>query len=396
MDILSVVGILVAVLVIVFFIASAVEKSAAKRRAETPSYRVNEKISPTIVLQMRRSHERLGEISLEVLLFEIRNLYLAGGSGETHCLRLSLQDVTDKPSAPVHCAIELFQAPSSKAFQVSQTLPPLPYGSFLNITSFTKVAGVPLDLLQFPGSGMRRIEAFLEVLSGKKVLATGLHVFELLRQDKGYLEANADRERNEEMAIYLAMHVAGANGTLDLQESEVVKKWVLKQIEATPLERREKRRARLNKVLADAFEKNSTSRMDLSYIAEILDKHAPQPVKYEIIELCMEVMNADGVAEASELREIDRIAKLIGLDEKHYRELLDRRLSTVSVVATSEGGDLRSLVGLTDSMSPEEIRSHLNSEFRKWNARSTSNDASVRKRAEEMLSHIAEARKKFL
>jgi len=396
MEILSVVGILVVVLVIVFFIASEAEKSAAKRKAETPSYRVDKRINPSVSLQMRRSQERLGELSLEVLTFEIRNLYLAGGSGENHCLRLSLEDITDKPSAPVHCAIELFQAPSSKAFQVLQTLPPIPFGAYLNITSFTRVAGVPLDLLQFPGSGMRRIEAFLEVLSGKRVVATGLHDFEILRKDKGYLEADADRERNEEMAIYLAMHVAGSDGTLALLESEVVKKWVLKQIEATPLERREKRRGRLNKVLADAFEKNSTSRMDLSYIADILDKHAPQPVKYEIIELCMEVMNADGVAEATELREIDRIAKLIGLDETHYRELLDRRLSTVAVVATSEGGDLKSLVGLNDSMGPDEIRSHLNGEFRKWNARSTSNDPAVRKRAEEMLSHIAEARKKFL
>jgi len=54
------------------------------------------------------------------------------------------------------------------------------------------------------------------------------------------------------------------------------------------------------------------------------------------------------------------------------------------------------VLGITPGMDKEEIKKTLNKEYRKWNARVSSDDPAIRKRAEQMVEHIAEVRKKSI
>ena len=117
-------------------------------------------------------------------------------------------------------------------------------------------------------------------------------------------------------------------------------------------------------------------------------------------------MSADGVAEQKELDSLDNISKKIGIDPKEYKNLRDKSITTVDVVAEKEETDksdtvsrkkkLASLIGFDSNQSQNEIHKILTQEFKKWNGRINLKDEKTKKRAEEMLKLIAEARKLFI
>jgi len=391
--------ILILICIIACIIATASSASRGNKKAASPAHRTSGSPPPKMPVQFRCRPEtkRIEEIPvpLEMLTFEVSGLVIEGAGAAVE-VRIRMVDKTDGSERSVLCGIEDLQAPDSLSFLFCQDLPPIPFGSILNIDSFTSLVSVPLELLLFPYSGHRDIIASLEVRMKGRVIRKATTTFKVHSSAEGYVEGIAHRERSEEMGIYLAMHLASADGNIDKKEADVVKEWIRAVLDSTADETREDRKDRLNLVISDAFEKSKGSYLDLDFISEELEKNATLPMKYEIMELCMDVMKADGVADPSEIRELKRIATMIGLDEGRYTALLDKRLAGVQLIGASSAENLASIVGITPEMDKDQIRKHLNKEYRKWNARVSHDDEKIRARAEQMIEHIAEARKQYI
>lgn len=332
---------------------------------------------------------------LKMLVFEVNNLVIEG-DGNPITMYIRMVDNTDGTERSVLCGIEELQAPNSLSFLVNQELPHLAFGMIWSIDSFTSVFSFPTELLLFPWSGQRNITASIEICRSGKVLKKAHSAFILTTTQEGYVEGLANRERAEELGIYLAMHLASADGNIDKQEADVVKDWVKIILSEVASDDHDQRRDRLNEVISDAFQKAKTTSLDLDYITGELEEKASMPIKYELIELCMDVMKADGVADPSEMRELKRVANMIGLEEGRYSALLDKRLADVETIDISNTESLASILGITSNMSKEEIRKHLNKEYRKWKSRVSHDDEEIRNRASKMIEHIAEARKQYL
>lgn len=332
---------------------------------------------------------------LKMLVFEVNNLVIEG-DGNPITMYIRMVDNTDGTERSVLCGIEELQAPNSLSFLVNQELPHLAFGMIWSIDSFTSVFSFPTELLLFPWSGQRNITASIEICRSGKVLKKAHSAFILTTSQEGYVEGLANRERAEELGIYLAMHLASADGNIDKQEADVVKDWVKLILSEVASDDHDRRRDRLNEVISDAFQKAKTTSLDLDYITGELEEKASMPIKYELIELCMDVMKADGVADPSEMRELKRVANMIGLEEGRYSALLDKRLADVETIDVSNTESLASILGITSSMSKEEIRKHLTKEYRKWKSRVSHDDEEIRNRATKMIEHIAEARKQYL
>ncbi|MDC0314327.1 TerB family tellurite resistance protein [bacterium] len=330
-----------------------------------------------------------------MLVFELKNLTI-DGDGSPHSIRVRMVDETEGNSLSVYCAIDDLQAPNSLSFLSTQPLPDVPFGMILNIDNFSHVVSVPTEVLTFPRRGRRTIDASIEVLESDRVIQRAQTRFQVEGISEGYIEGIENRERSEEMGIYLAMHLAASDGDIDKLEADVVKGWVKTILSTSNEGARKERQNRMNTVLADAFAKSIDSSLDLAYISGELKEKASMPIKYEIIEVCMDVMKADGVADPNEIRELKRIAKMIGLDENRYTALLDKRLAEVKTIGVATTENLATLVGISSSMSKEEVRRHLTKEYRKWNARVSHDDQAIRERAEQMIEHIAEARNQYL
>jgi len=385
--------IVILAIVICIVISSLSSNSGNKAQSSRPSG------PPNLRLQFRCRQETQNiddlPFPLELLVFELNNLTI-DGDGSPHSIRVRMIDETEGCSLSVLCAIDDLQAPNSLSFLSTQPLPNVPFGMILNIDKFSHVVSVPKEVLMFPRSGRRTIDASIEILKSGRVIQSAQTRFQVNAISEGYIEGVENRERSEEMGIYLAMHLAASDGHIDKLEAAIVKDWVKKLLSTAPEDARKERRERMNMVLADAYAKAKDEPLDLAYISAELEGKAAMPIKYEIIELCMDVMKADGVADPNEVRELKRIAKLIGLDENRYTALLDKRLAEVKTIGVATAENLATLVGISASMSKEEIRKHLNKEYRKWNARVSHDDQAIRERAEQMIEQIAEARNQYL
>ena len=114
-----------------------------------------------------------------------------------------------------------------------------------------------------------------------------------------------------------------------------------------------------------------------------------------MLELCLDVMAADGEADQEELKQIAEISDLIGIDYEEVTKLKDQRLIKLDPASSSMSG-LEEKLGIDPDWDKEKINKHIISLFALWNGRiSTLAEGNERDNAQKMLDLIAEARKKY-
>ena len=111
------------------------------------------------------------------------------------------------------------------------------------------------------------------------------------------------------------------------------------------------------------------------------------------MELCYEVMAADGVAEIKELKVIREIGDILNIDANEIEKMRDKNLvnlSTDSITSPS----VEDVLGIDKNWPKDKIKEQLTSEFKKWNSRMTSlPEGDEKSNAQSMLNKIADLRK---
>lgn len=321
----------------------------------------------------------------------------------------SVLDVTEEGNPqPVLASIDMFQEPESTAYYQFQEAGEV--GPDEGFPSWVRVGNVFPELL-YPAYGGRRRLAFVIRLvdlgnlppiqlgfgdgDHPGILAT-LHVdYELDHEGKGYLDAAEHRDEARALAIRLAMAVAIADGTLDESEGNVIKRWVTKMIAAFDDPKRNELKSIYNDAMRDAFAAAKAGELSLSEVTGRLNEIAEEPQKYEAIELCFDVMAADGVADEAELTSIRRMAEALQLDYQEVENLRDKKLITLDV-ALEHQATLETIIGIEDGWDRDRIKTHIRVAYAKWNDRLNNlPEGQERENAQRMLDMLSEARKKY-
>ena len=122
---------------------------------------------------------------------------------------------------------------------------------------------------------------------------------------------------------------------------------------------------------------------------------ADTSTKYETIELCFDVMAADGVADAEELKVIRLVADALDLDLDEIEKMRDQKIVGLDV-NVSKQTSVEEMLGIETDWPEEDIKRYLRTEFQKWNDRmNTLSEGVERDKAQQMLELISEARKKY-
>jgi len=318
------------------------------------------------------------------------------------------------------CSVPGFNEGTSPTFQfVEQGLPVMQ--SEYGWKSWVGIGVAPIEFLKFPKKGNRKLEfqccitrAGDEITTEHGYVKTGkeniitVYKFELdyNNPNTGYLEIDEERKKVENHIILLCFYISAVDDDINPKEGRIIKLWVKDQIESSPKAHKEETKKRLNENITNAYNAAKSKDLSISKVIQGLNDHATKAEKYEALELALSVMSADGVADQKELDSLDNISKKIGIDPKEYKNLRDKSITTVDVVAEKEETDksdtvsrkkkLASLIGFDSNQSQNEIHKILTQEFKKWNGRINLKDEKTKKRAEEMLKLIAEARKLFI
>lgn len=223
----------------------------------------------------------------------------------------------------------------------------------------------------------------------------GKHTFQFDLINSGYLELDDERLEVQKASVRMAVSIALADGSLDEKEGNQINKWIKGIIDSTSETQKDNVKEILNNELEDSYKDAKKDKINLKNICNNIKDIGSKADKYDLIELCLDVMAADGEADKEELKQIEKISKLIGIDYNEITKMKDQRLIKLDPSSASADG-LEEKLGIDPSWSKAKIKKHIISLYGKWNGRLNSLPEGVeRENAQKMLDLIAEARKKY-
>ena len=295
---------------------------------------------------------------------------------------ISAFDVTDGEGKyrPVTSIVEAAQEETTICYHMSDKIGRVGEGSAL--TDWVQLGVIIPELIQPPYSGNREIHVVVRMFNtDDPVTIVGggasedgeIILFETLSfnhnfEDKGYEEASKDREESQSISLKIGVAVAMSDGSLDDLEGEVLKSWIIKEISAFSDGKQKRLKALFNKSLKEGFELGKKGQLSLSDLVARLAEIGDKKSKYDAVELCLDVMAADGVADPEEMSVIRNVAKSLDLDMDEIEKMREKVTLNLSTELTSEAG-MESLVGIESSWTDEQKKKHLRTEFQKWSNR---------------------------
>ena len=361
-------------------------------------------------LRMRLRHDALeGHPEEQLYVVEIMGpLPLARRAKVTAVI--SVIDTTD-PDEPmgVYSLLESFQEKATYAFQRTNELGE--YGPGAGSTEWVSIGFVPKNILVPPKSGQRRLAIVTRLYGGDEepsvsfgfgdsrdpdLLWTAHEELTLQSPNKGYLDAQEDALVLKGLAVRLAVAVASVDGDVADEEGMLIKGWMERAV------RREQRDgARLKNHLNESFRKSFQDRKSgpraISEVVDHIRAIGDKQDAWMCLELCYEVIAADGVAKPEELDLVRRIGNSLGISSSELESLQDQKL--IGIKAELESGaqqSLETVLGIDPSWDRDRARRHLREQFRKWNDRMAAlQNSEERESAQQMLDLIAEARRRY-
>lgn len=346
--------------------------------------------------------------TIDVIQFEVRGILLHRYDNEELTVGVNLCDITEQGNfGPVFSTMDWQQEDSTALLYHISELGPVELD--VGFTDWVSVGFAPMDTTRFPRRGRRKLVAcfYLYSTSSNPLMKYGVpenkeciydyyeSEFYFQVKKEGFVDRRENMNKTRRLAIHLAMCMSAADGYIDQSELDTINNWVEKISFMEDEEDRQGFIDEFSSLINEAYQQAISGTLSLGDTIQSINQCAEDEDKFEAVELILDVMTADGKADQSEMSMLDSVTANLQLDPSQVRALRDKRISSADSVQLDKA-DLRSLVGIADNMSPEEIKKHLNTEFRKWNSRATSGDAAGRKRASEMLDNIAEARRQYL
>jgi len=314
---------------------------------------------------------------------------------------LNIYDATrgdeKKDRQSILCSHPDLQEKGSQIFQWTQIVQ-MPYSK--SEVSNLHLLTIPIDMLTFPARGKRRLCSVLSIApvdQKNNPSSFGYGSYEHLNESFGYVDGIAIRIKAEELGLKYAAAVSAIDGVIDSEEKKVIRRWMDSRIDSLPENMRADTTRSLSRALMIA-ERLSVSIKPGEFeilCEEILEGYSirtfPRGELYDIIELCLKVAAADGIASPEELKLVDRIASLLRVDMDRFRKMSEKILP----VNIHSKKDVTSILGLRPEWTAKQRKKHLRDQYREWSARVTHSDAKVRDQADEMLRLIAGERAKI-
>ncbi|MFC1739113.1 TerB family tellurite resistance protein [Planctomycetota bacterium] len=309
-------------------------------------------------------------------------------------VQIVIDDVTKDidSSKPVHAKTKQWRKENSDVFRYQAKLGRLPNQETI-LSDWTSIAKIHSDWLLFPRRANLKLRFGVSILSeeNRQQLACAVCGFAYDNVAFGYIDLDENKQRTKTLAVALAFIVSAVDKKLYKCEIELIKSWAKKSFDlanASGKARRKLEKA-LDKTVA-FFQ--AGNRLDTFQICKELVEITPASRRYDVLELCLNVARANGVASPEEVALLKNIANWLEVDKDLFRSMMQKILPcTMHKVK-----DAHSVLGLDDDMSEEKTHRLLNKEYGKWNARVTNMDPEIRRQADDMLSIIAKARTRHL
>jgi len=309
-------------------------------------------------------------------------------AGVKTILSVSIVDITEG----VNKEKKLYQADNLQQlseFCYTKDIGVLPDGC-VSFNDWMLVASVEAGQILFArkgGSNLRfKVSVLMDDLQAELAYAQADIFYE--NPELGYIDFEQNKSQTKTLAVALSFSVASADGQLSCAEVEVIKGWAVKNLGKNGKEDRQ-----LKKALAKAIAFfGSGNKLDINSICDQMVQISTLPQRYEVIKLCLKAVGANNSIGENQIELLKSLTVLLEVDREKFRVMANKFLP----VSMYETADRQVILGISDGMGIEQIREHLNEEYRKWNARVTNSNAEIQNQAEEMMQLIAQTRNELV
>jgi uncharacterized tellurite resistance protein B-like protein len=340
---------------------------------------------------------------LPAIAIEARGLIPVNYTAKVDFVAVAI-DVTDNKSGDhVLCTIPAFQWPDNLVFrsyqQGTQVSPSQGFAKWVEI-------GVaPVETLVAPKAGPRNLRFTAMAVRGASeqsnvksldVVAIAHTTFRTNLKGVGYKERGEKRLEAIKLSVRLGIAVAYADYNLDSTEAKVIKEWARKQLEQLPEDERESAKNSINGVIRYAGEKARIGQLRYEDVAAELRANPLPGIAMQALELCVQVMSADGKSTSNEMTIIRQIGNLLGVSHDDVRKLIDK--NPPQTQSQDASGDLsdEDMVGLGKGLSNKETLVEIRKLFATYNARQTTESNHARRaHNQRMLEALARLRQKY-
>ena len=277
----------------------------------------------------------------EALLLEVRGRTPDGQPPKAFFVT-SVLDSEGSAHHPVRASMNTLQEPKTLSFYHQSP----PWELNKTIPDWELVGVVPLDYLICPFGGQRTLtvvlrlispDASVEILNGQ-VVGDALRVHwsvehrttQYLGSEGGYVDWGRDMQAYAQ-AIRLAVAVAAVDGQIDEAELRTIKqavsRWGKKMGRNPGIVSEPSPRARLESMLDAAVQSAQEGQLDHKNAVRELKQLDSNALVSPILGLCLDVLAADGVADARERGLIESIATDLGLSSERVAAMLDETIA---------------------------------------------------------------------
>ena len=309
---------------------------------------------------------------------------------------------------PIVSTIDQFCELNSRVFEHSTTLGNLNGKYYPN---WSRISALLPEFLIAPYKGHRMVSldchfwiesidppfkaGYLDKNFSSGYISTFTHNFNFEFINTGLLEIDEERLKIQEASVKLAVSIGLADGNLDKEEGHTIKQWITKIVDSAPDTQKEKIKKSLNNSLEDGFNLTKTKEISLEKICSGIEKIGSKVDKHNLLDLCLDVMAADGRADKEELNQITKISEMIGINYEEMTKMKDQRFIKLDPTSTSSI-DINEKIGIDPSWNKSKIKKHILKEYAKWNGRlNTLPEGKARDNAQSMLNLLAEAKNKY-
>ncbi len=214
-----------------------------------------------------------------------------------------------------------------------------------------------------------------------------------LRKDKtgnsvaDTIDSEQDIHLAKALAVPLAFSIAAGDKKISKHEVRVIESWAGNNIAGSKVSN--KIRCKIHRILARIitfFPNRNRNRIYI--ICNEITTLAPLGIRCNILDMCLHVVRANGIATTWQLTMLKNTATLLEIRWERFRDMMEKTVPA----SMHETEDAEISLGVTEDMNEDQARRHLSKEYRKWNARITNSDHEIQAQAEYMLELIAAAR----
>jgi len=328
-------------------------------------------------------------------------------------LSISLFDCDDDEVHPILSTEELFQEDHSMVYELRLSTDAIG-GLKKKITKWKTIGIIPQTVLVPPYGGERKIKAIVRLVdiaydpviekgqvveNFEGVLWTGEIDLDPMILDWGYVYIEKQKRRTQSIILKVAMAVAMADGSLSALERKIIKSrvhhWRDNAKNRCDGMTDQKRKTAYQGMMRRAVQRARAKKLNMTALIKSLRYMASPHEWSDTLDLCLEVITCNGIADNNQFIALNDIAHYSALEPTVFENIRDYLIMHLDITKIVESESYEFL-GLDRNWDLVTTRKHLRSEYKKWNSRlNTVPDGKSRDNTQAILDMIGKAYKKY-